>query len=124
MFELDYIYIYSIFILDQFKVALVKWMIRIENNQREIKAVVETLKLGCDKVPSSRNTILIKLGLPASSVETLLNVNTILEDKENFKDLVSKLHTHNCCKNIYIFKEINVYIITKIVKYIFMCIFL
>lgn len=83
--------LYYIFISDQFKVALIKWMIRIENNQREIKAAIETLKLGNNKVLSSRNIILKKLSLPASSVEILLNVNTMLEDEENFKDLVSKL---------------------------------
>lgn len=75
-----------------------KWMIRIENNQREMKAAIETLKLGYDKVPSSRNSIITKLGIPASSVEILLNVNTMLEDEKNFKDLVSKLRL--CCKNI------------------------
>lgn len=68
-----------------------KWMIWIENNQREIKAAIETLKLGCNKVPSSRNVILKKLGMPASSVEILLNINTMLEDEKNFKNLVSKL---------------------------------
>lgn len=66
-------------------------MIRIENNQREIKATLETLQLGFNKVPSIRNPIIKKLGLPASSVEILLNVNEMLGDEENFKDLVRKL---------------------------------
>lgn len=82
---------YYIFISDQFKVALMKWMIRIENNQREMKAAIKTLKLGHNKVPSSRNIILKELGLPASSVENLLNLNTMLEDEEKFEGLVSKL---------------------------------
>lgn len=71
-----------------------KWMIRIENNQREIKLAVESLKLEYNQIPSSipsRNTIIKKLSIPASSVEVLLNVNTMLDDEENFKDLVSKL---------------------------------
>lgn len=88
MFEL-----YNIFILDQFKVALIKWMIRIENNQREIKAAIEAFKLEHNKIPS-RNTIIKKLGLPASSVEILLNVNTMLEDENNLNDLVSKLYNY------------------------------
>lgn len=86
--------LYHIFVLDRFKVALMKWMIRIENNQREIKLAVESLKLEYNQIPSSipsRNTIIKKLSIPASSVEVLLNVNTMLDDEENFKDLVSKL---------------------------------
>lgn len=75
---------------DEFKIALMKWMIRIENNQREMKSTLETLKSpNNDMSPMDRNAILVKLGLPATSVEILLNINTMLTDEENFKALVS-----------------------------------
>lgn len=65
-------------------------MIRIENNQREIKSALNTLKSGNDKiVPSSRDSILKTLNIPATSVEILLNVNKMLEEEKHFKALVS-----------------------------------
>lgn len=80
-----------LFILDQFKVTLVKWMIRIENNQKEIKSVLRTLKSGNEEIiPNySRDSILQQLNLPATSVESLLNVNRMLQDENQFKALVS-----------------------------------
>lgn len=65
-------------------------MIRIENNQREIKSALNTLKSDNDKiVPSSRDSILKTLNIPATSVETLLNINKMLEEEKHFKALVS-----------------------------------
>lgn len=67
-----------------------KWMIRIENNQREIKSALKSLKSGNEEiVPSSRDSIIQKLNIPATSVETLLNVNKMLEEEKSFKALVS-----------------------------------
>lgn len=64
-------------------------MIRIENNQREIKSALNTLKSGNNKiVPSSRDSILKTFNIPAMSVETLLNVNRMLEEEKHFKALV------------------------------------
>lgn len=88
LFEL---FIELLFILDQFKVTLVKWMIRIENNQKEIKSILRTLKSGNEEIiPNySRDSILQQLNLPATSVESLLNVNRMLQDENQFKALVS-----------------------------------
>lgn len=65
-------------------------MIRIDNNQREIKSALNTLKSGNDKIVlSSRDSILKTLNIPATSVETLFNVNKMLEEEKHFKALVS-----------------------------------
>lgn len=70
-----------------------KWMIRIENNQKEIKTALETLKSDNEEIVpnSSRDSILQQLNLPATSVESLLNVNRMLQDENQFKALVSWL---------------------------------